>query len=128
MADMDTSTPPQSPDVTAQQSESPLAAYMGKAQQANQNAMQPQAPTGVDLVEKIMNNVAQELADVAEVLEMTWPMGIEYIKKMSQVGAPFMQELQQFKQKQSQGQGPSAGLARAPQSGMPEGQSNAVAA
>lgn len=126
----DTAVPPQAPDVSAQQQGSSLAEYTDRARRAGVNAMQPQTPTGIELVEKIMNNVAQELTDVAKVLQMTWPMGIEYVKKMSQVGAPFMQELQQFKQKQSQGQGPNAGLAReqAQQGSPSEGQSGAAVA
>jgi hypothetical protein len=122
----DTSIPPQAPDVTAQQSDSPLAAYADKASQAG--SMQPQQKTGMDLAESLMNDISQKLTDVAKVLAMENPVLIEYVKKIAQVGAQFMQEIQAAKQKQqSQGSSQRAGLEPTRQG--TEGQpTNAIAA
>ncbi len=122
----DSSIPPQAPDVTAQQQEaSPLAAYADKASQVG--SMQPQQPTGMALVETLMNDISQKLTDVAKVLSMENPVLIEYVKKIAQVGAQFMQEIQAAKQKQSQGAGQKAGLEPSRQ-GSEGSPTNAIAA
>lgn len=121
----DPSIPPQSPDVQAQQQEgSPLAAYAERS--AQQGAMQQQ-PTGMQLAELRMNEISQKLTDVAKVLSLENPALMEYVKKMAQVGALFMQEIQASKQQQAQGPGPRAGLepSRAGAEGSP---TNALAA
>lgn len=57
-----------------------------------------------------MNDIAQKLTNVAKVLQMENPVLLEYVKKMSQVGAEFMKDIQASKQQQSQGAGQRAGV------------------
>jgi hypothetical protein len=123
MPEIDQSIPPQSPDVSAQQSEeSPLAQYA----QRQAGAQQKQEPTGIGLIELRLNEIEQKLSDVAQVAAMVNPAYGEYVKKMAQVGALFMREVQSQKQKQTQGQGPMAGLE--PSRAAAEGPSSALAA
>lgn len=122
MAAAATAIPPQAPDVTEQQQgQSPLAAYADRASKAA--SMQAQQKTGMDLAEQLMNDISQKLTDVAKVLAMENPVLIEYVKKIAQVGAQFMQEIQAAKQKQAQGAGPRAGLepSRMGSEGQPPG-------
>lgn len=119
-----TQTPPLPPDVTDQQQGNPLEQLAGQAAQGGKNAFQ-QAPTGLQLIEQLFNQVAETLSKIAEVAQMEDPTMIEYVKKMGQVGAQAMKSVQQAKQK-SQGQGSRAGL-EPPRSGA-EGQAGALAA
>ena len=120
----DTQTPPLPPDVTDQQQGNPLEQLAGQSAQQGGNAFQ-QAPTGLQLLEQLYNEVAEKLSKIAEVAQMEDPTQIEYVKKMGQVGAQAMKSIQQAKQK-SQGQGSRAGL-EPPRSGV-EGQASALAA
>ena len=118
-----TQTPPLPPDVTDQQQGNGLEQLAGKAAQQG-NPFQ-QAPTGLQLIEQLFNQVAETLSKIAEVAQMEDPMMIEYVKKMGQVGAQAMKSIQQAKQK-SQGQGSRAGV-EPPKSGA-EAQATALAA
>jgi hypothetical protein len=125
MSPQDPGIPPKAPDVQQQQQGGDLAQYAEQAQKSG--AGQQQQPTGMQLVEKLLNDIAQQLESVGKVLSMENPVMMEYVKKMAQVGAMFMQEVQASKQKQqTQGAGPQAGLE--PSRGGAEGSSNALAA
>jgi hypothetical protein len=96
-----TATPPLPPDVTSQQQGgSPLEQYAD---------MQPKQSSGVDMLEGLFNEVADKLNQAAKVAAMVNPTLIEYIKKMAQVGAAAMKDVQEAKQK-SQGSQPKSGL------------------
>lgn len=121
----DPGIPPKSPDVADQQQGGDLAQYAQQAQQAGVG--QPKPPSGVELIEKILNDIAQQLTKIVEVANMVDPMYAEYATKMAQVGSLFMKSVQQAKQqKQTQGAGPQAGLD--PSRGGAEGSANSLEA
>ncbi len=123
MSPMDPGVPPKAPDVAQQQGGGDLAQYAEKAQQAAGAGQQQ--PSGMQLIEKLLNDVSESLSKMAQVAQMTDPIYVEYIKKMAQVGSEFMKDVQASKQKQAQGPGPQAGLD--PSRGA-EGSANALAA
>lgn len=121
---MDPGIPPKAPDVAQQQQGGgDLAQYAEQAQKAGAG---PPQPTGVQLIEKLLNDVSDTLSKMAQVAQMVDPIYTEYLKKMAQVGSEFMKEVQASKQKQAQGPGPQAGLE--PSRGGAEGSANALAA
>lgn len=104
-----TATPPLPPDVTSQQSGSPLEQYADNVQQDNGSGAPAKQPSSNEMLEGLMNEVAEKLTQAAKVAQMVSPTLIEYIKKMAQVGAAAMQDIQASKQK-SQGSQPKSGL------------------
>jgi hypothetical protein len=118
-----TATPPLPPDVTAQQQgTTPLQQY---ADMQDQNAGgAPNPPSGIDMIEGLMNEVADKLSQIAKVAQMVNPQLVEYIKKMAQVGGAAMQDIQASKQKQVQGGQRKTGLE--PSRGGQEGPSGVV--
>jgi len=103
-----TATPPLPPDVTSQQQGgSPLEQYADMQQDGG--GAPPKQSSGVDMLEGLFNEVADKLNQAAKVAAMVNPTLIEYIKKMAQVGAAAMKDVQEAKQK-SQGSQPKSGL------------------
>jgi hypothetical protein len=127
MAASASAIPPVPPDVQQQQTgQNPLAQYADNQQQSPQ---QVQQSTAMDLVEQLLNEISKRLQKIAEIAAMEDPAKISFVKKMSQVGAAFLQDVQKSKQSQSQGPGPKAGLEPAADNQQPqEGPPQSVAA
>jgi hypothetical protein len=125
MAAANPAIPPLPPDVQQQQGgQNPLAQY---AEGAQSSPGQQAQVNGKDLIDQLLNEISERLNKIAQVSQMTEPTYIEYVKKMSQVGAAFQKEVQSSKQNQSQGAGAKAGLEPA-RANSQEGATNAVAA
>lgn len=93
-------SPPPPPEVTAQQNPGQVSQFVN-GYQPGAGQQQNNAPK--ELIKQKMQQVAQQLSDIARVLATTDPASMPILKRMVEAGSMLMRTLEQNQQEASQG-------------------------